>query len=50
MIAEKHGIAKLIVTHIRPDWDEKKSEIEENIRKHYKGQVIVADDGTRITL
>lgn len=50
MIAEKHGIAKLIVTHIHPDWDEKKSEIEENIRKHYKGQVIVADDGTRITL
>ena len=49
-MAGKHGIAKLIVTHIHPDWDEKKSEIEENIRKHYGGRVIVADDGTRITL
>lgn len=50
ILAERNKVPKLVITHIHPDWDEKKKEIEENLRKYYSGQVIVADDGTRIML
>ncbi|MEM2302860.1 MAG: MBL fold metallo-hydrolase [Candidatus Bathyarchaeia archaeon] len=49
-IAERNKVSKLVITHIHPDWDENKKEIEENIRRYYSGQVVVADDGTRIPL
>ena len=49
-IAEEGGVSRLVVTHIHPDWDERKNEIEEILRKYYSGQIIVADDKTRIAL
>lgn len=50
VLAERNKVPILVITHIHPDWDIKKGEIEENIRRYYSGRVIVAEDGTRITL
>lgn len=49
-IAEEHNVSRLVITHINPRWDKKNIEIKERIRKHFSGEIIVANDKTRIII
>lgn len=48
VVAADSETTKLLLSHLSPSIDENKNEVEASIRGHYKGQIVFAQDGTRL--
>jgi len=48
--AEEAGVGMLVLTHISPRYKGREGELVEDARRHFKGPVVVAHDGLRLTL